>query len=262
MLNILTIDWEEWFHTRSIASVIPKQGWDTCESRIEKQTFFLLETLEKHKANATFFVVGSLAKNKPNLLKTISSAGHEIALHGMNHKMVKNMTPEEFQQDLQEGKKIISDILGKEIIGYRAPSWSITKKQASWCYDILKEKGFLYDSSDIFQRLTTESIKLIRPSSLNLPGFCLPFSGGIFFRSLPYPLIRHLIENNNKHNKNATLYFHPWEFDNQTPKLDLPHLKKIIHYYGKVNLKQKFYKLLEDFRFSSIEQAYFQNSAI
>jgi len=168
MLNILTIDLEDYFQVHAFSNVIRFEDWNNYESRIERNTHRLLDILHECKPNflsnvpnslpltsnlkpqtsvrATFFILGWLAERYPHLIRTIKDQGHEIANHGYAHKLIYTQTKEEFRNDIRKSKAILEDITGSEVIGYRAPSYSITQK-SRWALEILMEEGFKYDSS-------------------------------------------------------------------------------------------------------------------
>jgi polysaccharide deacetylase family protein (PEP-CTERM system associated) len=148
MLNILTIDIEDYFQVHAFSDIIKFEDWDNFECRIERNTDRLLKILNgvTHKVQATFFILGWIAERYPSLVKRIQEESHEIACHGYAHKLIYTQSEEEFRQDIRKAKAILEDITGSEVIGYRAPSYSITNK-SQWAFEILAEEGFKYDSS-------------------------------------------------------------------------------------------------------------------
>jgi hypothetical protein len=173
MLNILTIDLEDYFQVHAFSDVIKFEDWGDYESRIERNTDRILEILSEaghnsnfktqnskldhsitcslnnlftQKAQATFFVLGWNAERYPGLVQRIQKEGHEIACHGYAHKLIYTQSKEEFRQDIRRAKAVLEDMTGKEVIGYRAPSYSITSK-SQWAFEVLLEEGFKYDSS-------------------------------------------------------------------------------------------------------------------
>jgi len=168
MLNILTIDLEDYFQVHAFSDVIKFDDWDKFECRIERNTDRLLKILDdvaqnltfktqnsklndsvpspQHSLKATFFVLGWIAERYPGLVRRIQKEGHEIACHGYAHKLIYTQSKEEFRQDIRKSKAILEDITGSEVIGYRAPSYSITNK-SQWAFEVLVEEGFKYDSS-------------------------------------------------------------------------------------------------------------------
>jgi polysaccharide deacetylase family protein (PEP-CTERM system associated) len=149
MLNILTIDLEDYFMVSAFEDVVKREEWENYESRIERNTYRLLDILNNPSRNpirATFFCIGWVAERYPHLIREIRQLGHEIACHSYDHQRIYNMRRDEFREDIRKSKKILEDIVGEEVIGYRAPSYSITNK-SRWAFEVLVEEGFKYDSS-------------------------------------------------------------------------------------------------------------------
>ena len=150
MFNILTIDIEDYFQVHALSSVIKYEDWDKFECRIERNTDRILEILDSvrspQKVQGTFFVLGWIAERYPDLVRRIQKGGHEIACHGYAHKLIYNQSKEEFRKDVEKAKSTLEDIIGDEVIGYRAPSYSIIDK-SKWAFEVLIEGGFKYDSS-------------------------------------------------------------------------------------------------------------------
>jgi polysaccharide deacetylase family protein (PEP-CTERM system associated) len=151
MLNLLTIDVEDYFQVHAFSRVIKYEDWDRFECRVERNTDRLLSILDsvlspQHSPKGTFFILGWLAERYPDLVRRIQKEGHEIACHGYAHRLVYTQSRDEFRQDVRRTKSILEDVTGQEIIGYRAPSYSITKK-SEWAFEVLAEEGFKYDSS-------------------------------------------------------------------------------------------------------------------
>ena len=156
MLNILTIDIEDYFQVHAFSNVIKYEDWGSYECRIERNTDRILEILNGSTHNSplitqnspkgSFFVLGWIAKRFPDLIRRIKGEGHEIACHGYAHQLIYKQSKEEFRKDIRKAKSILEDITGDEVIGYRAPSYSITNK-SKWAFEVLVEEGFKYDSS-------------------------------------------------------------------------------------------------------------------
>jgi polysaccharide deacetylase family protein (PEP-CTERM system associated) len=147
--NVLSIDLEDYFMVSAFENMVMREDWKQYESRIERNTYHLLEILDNAQIpspSATFFCLGWVAEQFPHLIKTIHSRGHEIASHGYNHRVITSMSHEEFREDVRRTKAILEDLIGEKILGYRAPSYSITRRTL-WALEILAEEGYLYDSS-------------------------------------------------------------------------------------------------------------------
>ncbi len=153
MFNFLTIDIEDYFQVHAFSRVIRIEDWENYESRIERNTDRLLEILEESRTDsprkivrATFFVLGWIAEKYPHLIRAIQERGHEIGCHGYGHQLIYGQSRRAFREDIKKAKAILEDITGDEVIGYRAPSYSITN-QSQWAFEVLVEEGFKYDSS-------------------------------------------------------------------------------------------------------------------
>lgn len=272
MQNILTIDLEEWFHANYHDDVFDSQK--TYEVRIVQNTERLLGLFAEHQAKATFFVLGHVAEQHPQLIRDIAAAGHEIASHGYEHQLIYQQTPAVFKEDVSRAKQRVEDIIGKSVIGYRAPSWSITPKSL-WAWDILEDLGFVYDASvfpietylyglpsaprfPYHPEYNGKTLKLLEvPSStVRMLNKNIPFAGGFYFRALPYPLISQGIKTVNKEGHPAIVYLHPREIDPRQPRLTLSLKESLIHYYGINGCEQKVIRLLKQFQFTSIERYY------
>src|SRR5713226_3863938 len=146
MLNALTIDLEDYYQVTAFADQSRAKEWQSHESHVEKNTDKVLGILAASNCSATFFSLGWVAENYPKLIRRIAEAGHEIACHSNQHRLVYSMTPEEFREDTRKAKEILEDAGGVPVLGYRAPSFSITR-DSQWAFEILAQLGFTYDSS-------------------------------------------------------------------------------------------------------------------
>ena len=146
MKNALTFDVEEYFHAEAFAGVVRPEEWPTLESRVVALTDQLLDTLDEARARATFFVLGWVADRHPGLVRSIAGRGHEVACHGYAHRMIHRLTPAGFAEDVGRAKSALEDASGCAVLGYRAPTFSVTR-ETLWSLDVLCEAGFRYDSS-------------------------------------------------------------------------------------------------------------------
>ncbi len=272
MQNILTIDLEEWFHANYHAEIFDNHR--TYEVRVIQNTHKLLELFAKYQAKATFFVLGCLAEQHPDLIRKLSLAGHEIASHGYSHELVYQQTPAEFREDVTKALNLIEAITQVKVLGYRAPSWSLTE-QSLWAWEVLEDLGFKYDAS-VFPIKTylyglpasprfsyhpeynqqILSLLEIPSSTLRLLGKNWPFAGGFYFRVLPYTVIRYCLKSLNKRQLPGIVYLHPREIDPAQPRLKLNTTENLIHYYGIKGCEQKLIRLLTEFEFTSIADYY------
>ena len=266
--SAITVDLEDWYH--SIES-IPVQDWDKYESRLEENTYRILEILNQYEVKATFFVLGYVAEKFPALVKTIQLLGHEIATHGYFHRLIYRLTPEAFREDLKRSIKVIEDLTQQRVLGYRAPYWTITK-ESYWALEVLQEEGIRYDSS-IYPIKTylygipdspkypyiikeNNGNKLIEfpPSIITIWGLRVPMGGGFYMRALPSWFIRWGIKKINQEGQPALIYIHPPEFDPLKPVIKLPLKEKILHYYNLGVIEQKLKSLLSAFSFYPLKE--------
>lgn len=266
--NYLTIDVEEHFQVAAFDDIVSPKDWTGHESRVVKNTKNILQLLGEKGINATFFVVGWVAEKHPDLVLEIRAQGHEIGCHSYRHKKVYDMTLTEFRDDTSKAKRIIEQILGEEIYGYRAPSYSITSKSL-WALDVLQDLGFKYDSSIFpvhhdnygipdaprFKFVHKDSRLTEYPISTALMlGRNVPISGGGYFRLFPYWLTKMGLSSiNQKEQQPFMFYLHPWEFDPSQPRFrNASMLSRFRHYNNLDKTQNRFKKLLNDFRFGSI----------
>jgi len=269
MYNILSVDVEEWFHPEAVQHLFPREKWDECESRIEKNVENLLNLFQLHNTKATFFILGWIAEKYPAMIKNIAEAGHEIASHGYNHLMITKMNEVGFQNDLRKSIEILENTSGKKICGYRAPTFSIVD-DTKWAWQILENNGFLYDSSvypvfhdryGIPDAPRTQFLPLQNPgtiiefplSTLKILGKNLPFGGGGYLRIFPLWFTTMAFRNLNRQNIPGILFVHPWEFDSDQPKIPLNVISRWRHYFNIKNNMEKLHHLLQDFKWTAFE---------
>ena len=266
---IFTVDLEDWFQVENLKEVIKSDTWDSYELRVINNTKVLLDLFDEYAIKCTFFVLGWIAEKVPSLIKEIHEKKHEIASHGYAHKLIPMQTPKEFEEDIIKSKKILEDIIGERVIGYRAPSFSI----ADWAIDILKENGFIYDSSyypfnlhnryggfeKIYVMNENKMFKFpnglieVPISTLKFMNIHIPWGGGAYFRILPYFIFRLGMRSIFGRNNYYLFYFHPWEIDYWQPKIKNIKLNyRIRHYTGLKKSCNKLKKLFKEFQFTSI----------
>lgn len=261
----LTIDVEDYFQVEAFSQVVDRREWETYPSRVEGNMDRLLAIFENFGAKGTFFVLGWVARRYPGLVKKISECGHEIGSHGNNHRMATTMTPREFREDVKDSKKIIEDILGTSILGYRAPTFSILEK-TSWAYEILLEEGYRYSTSvfpirhdrygwprfGLFPREMasngTSGIWEI-PLSVARIGFVnIPFGGGGYLRAYPLAITKALFRWIGRSGQYGIIYIHPWEIDSNQPIIaKAPLITRFRHSQGISGTEEKIRQILETF---------------
>ncbi len=269
IINILTIDVEDYFQVENFKSYISYSDWDSYQCRVEKNTRLILKLLEKYEIKATFFVLGWLAERYPDLVKEIYTQGHEVATHGYKHTLIYKQTPKEFKDDLIKSIGIIQDVIKEPVLGYRAPAFSI-REESLWALDIIKEVGLVYDASispteghdryglkgsDPFIHRLNNGLYEFPQSTISFLGRRYSVLGGGYFRFLPYLMSKYFIRRINiKDQKPVIMYIHPWEFDPQQPVIQGINLKAHFRHYLNLNkTRERFEKMLSDFNFTSIK---------
>lgn len=247
----LSLDIEE--HHRIEAAAGLTVGADVqslYRTRMEDSTRRLLDSLAAHRVQSTFFVVGQIANENPKLIRDIHDRGHEVASHGWDHRRVATMSPAEFRNDLTQSKDALEQATGTEIVGYRAPTFSIGR-QTPWAIDVLCEVGMKYDSSiypirhdrygvpdaprgPFLARGEQHSILELPPVTYRIAGTRVPMGGGGYFRLFPLCVTERAVRQtlNECEPSVAMLYFHPWEFDVDQPRLPLGRVSRFRTYVG------------------------------
>ncbi len=266
ILNGLSFDVEDWFQVENMKGVISPGSWEGCDLRVKESTRRVLELLEEKGIRATFFVLGWIAEKCPGLVEEIHAGGHEIASHGYGHELVYKQTAETFGRDVGRSVDILREITGKDVMGYRAPSFSITP-QSVWAVDVLRDLGFIYDSSIFptslhhrygysgasrFPFRHANGLIEMPLSTVRLPGMNLPLAGGGYFRLYPYALFRYLCRSLNRQGRAVMFYLHPWELDPGQPKMDIGRSYRFRHYVNLGATEKRLKKLLVDFRFAPL----------
>lgn len=287
--NLFTIDVEEWFQIHAFSDLIQPKDWIHYESHIEKNTHHLLDLLESagnpsnnflssheqsRSIKGTFFILGWVAEHYPNLVKEIYARGHEIASHGYAHKCIFNQTRSEFREDIRKSKRLLEDLIGVEVIGYRAPTFSIID-QTLWAIPILSEEGYQYDSSvfpihhDYYgmpdsprfpfmwsfdgSSSSKASLALVEfpMSTIKISKRNWPVTGGGYFRLYPYLLSKYFMKKVNREQKPFIFYLHPWEVDPSIPRLnEAQRLSRFRTYMNLERTEERLKRLLSDFSFS------------
>lgn len=266
--HCLSFDIEEHFQVSGFASPSRRRNWDIFESRVERNTDRILSLLDKRKFKATFFVLGWVAERNPGLVRKLVAQGHEVASHGYGHELITSQTPDVFREDVRKAKRILEDLTGAPVHGYRAPSFSITA-ETQWALPILVEEGYRYDSS-VFpvvhdrygmpganprvHQIVTVSGKLweLPPSTVKMGGVRVPVAGGGYFRLFPYPVLRWMLRRIEADGQPLVVYLHPWELDPAQPRMQGPLLSRFRHYLNLNKTEGRLTSLLNDFVFGPL----------
>ncbi len=271
--NVISIDVEDWYHSSLDLfkdSDVPHGSKP--EPSVVNNTLQTLDLLSETGNKATFFILGTVAEHYPNIVKEILSRKHEVATHGYSHKLVYNMKPEEFKDDLKVSLEHLNNAGCGRILGYRAPYWSITKRSL-WALDVLSKLGFKYDSS-IFPikrglygipdaptvpHKLPQGLWEFPPTTIRFPGINIPIAGGGYLRLTPYWIVASAIRKSSSQHVRV-FYFHPYELD--PTDIKVKHkvrsagsfaywLQQIV---GRRSNPDKLKKLLSEFTFTSIRQ--------
>jgi polysaccharide deacetylase family protein (PEP-CTERM system associated) len=266
-----TVDVEEYFHPTALAPYYPRSRWNGLERRSPGVIDRLLGLLEERGVLGTFFVVGWLAEKEPSMVRAVADAGHEIASHGYEHALVRVLGPDGFRESASRSKKVLEDITGVAVTGYRAPSFSIVPG-LEWAFDVLLEEGYTYDASlfPVSQHPTygypssqSDPFLIERNGgrlqefpalTLRVLGTRLPASGGAYFRLLPYALVRSALRQAERRRSSGMFYIHPWELDDWTPEVAAPRLQLLRTFGGRRRIWVKLGRLLEEFDFQRIDR--------
>tara|TARA_R110002167_G_scaffold185375_2_gene385951 strand:+ start:360 stop:1199 length:840 start_codon:yes stop_codon:yes gene_type:complete len=271
VLNAMTVDVEDFFHVSAFESVISPSQWKDYQPRVDTNTRRLLDLFAKKEVKSTFFVLGWVAERYPELIKEIHRQGHEVASHGYAHRRASQQSREELLQDVKRSKDHLEDLLGEQIMGYRAPSFSIGYTN-EWAFEVLAELGFKYSSSTYpvkhdlygtpdwprFAYNRPENIIEIPIPTLRLMGKQIPIGGGGYFRLYPYKVTEKLVRKYLRQEKQPySFYFHPWEIDADQPRLNNAPLKsRFRHYVNLHRTEAKLERLLSDFNWSTMKDVY------
>ncbi len=270
MKNAFTVDVEDYFQVEGFAGAIDRSSWEGFRTRVGASTSTLLDLLAKRGVHATFFVLGWVARKHPEIVRQISAAGHEIASHGMSHRLIYTQTPAEFRRETHDAKALLEDLAQRPVEGYRAATYSITRRSL-WALDILCEEGFRYDSSIFPMRHDRYGIPDAEPrphvlttpgggrlvefpiSVLRYHGAKVPVAGGGYFRLFPYGFTRWALRRLNEQQQEFVFYVHPWEVDPEQPRVaDAGALSRFRHYLNLGRCAERLGRLLEDFEFDTM----------
>jgi polysaccharide deacetylase family protein (PEP-CTERM system associated) len=270
MLNAFTVDVEDYFHVSGFASRIRRSDWKDFPCRVVANTQRILKLLAEAEVRATFFVLGWVAHRYPQIVREIKAAGHEIGNHSYWHRLVYNLTPDAFRDDLRLANRVLQDITGEPVVAFRAPSFSITNRSL-WALEILAAEGFHYDSS-VFPirhhrygipsaermphmlRTDAGDLQEFPPSACQFGKLRLPVGGG-YFRLYPGWLTRFCVRRINARQQPVMFYLHPWEIDQHQPRVRASRTSRFRHYVNLGRTESRLQQLMRMFRFGSMTDA-------
>ncbi len=279
---LLTIDVEDWFQVENFKPWIPFSSWSQCELRVERNVHRILDLLDSthnrsstEKPKATFFILGWIAERLPGIVREIKHRGHEIASHGYNHELSYQMSLKDLKAGFIKSKKLLEDIIGAPVYGYRAPSFSISDEMLK----VLPACGYRYDSSynsfglnsrygkidlsnyprsgiaarisEGFYELPISNLELSSSANRSNPQnrFKFPLGGGGYFRLIPFPFFKYGIQRILGKGQDYLFYMHPWEIDPEQPKVkDASKTYQFRHYINLNKTQARLIRLIESFQ--------------
>jgi polysaccharide deacetylase family protein (PEP-CTERM system associated) len=264
-IRCVSIDVEEYFQIEAARGVVGPTRWGDWPSRVERNMDLLLELFERTNCRATFFFLGSVAEQHPTLAPRCAGLGHEVATHGSMHDRLHRLSPDGMLKDVRDSKQRLEDQTGKPVLGYRAPTWSITRK-TGWAVDVLAEVGLRYDASvfpvrhpnygvpdapdrPYYLRSPVGDHRLLElpPLTWHVAGRNLAVAGGGYFRLLPLALMKQGLRQAESEQRPAILYFHPWEFDPDMPRMPLGLTGRLRTYTGLRSAADRLEKVIRGF---------------
>lgn len=267
--NAMTIDVEDYFQVSALAPFVARSEWDVRECRVEPNVERILAMLDEYGARATFFTLGWIAERFPQLVRRIVKEGHELASHGFAHKRASEQSPDAFFADIQLAKVVLEDTAGIEVVGYRAPSFSIGPANA-WAFECIERAGYRYSSSVYpvrhdhygtpeaprFTHDVREGLLEMPVTTMRLFGRNWPAGGGGYFRLMPYTMSRWLLRRVNRVDQQPVIfYFHPWEIDADQPRVPGIDVRtRFRHYLNLDRMEQRLRQLLFDFQWGRVDQ--------
>jgi polysaccharide deacetylase family protein (PEP-CTERM system associated) len=268
--NAMTVDVEDWFQVQAFAGTIARDSWESRERRVEANTERFLEMFARAGIHATFFTLGWVADRHAGLVRRIVGAGHELASHGYAHRLAHEQTEAEFRADVGRARRLLEDVGGVKVAGYRAPTFSINTRNP-WAFDVLADEGYTYSSSiypirhDLYgmpdaprgpHRVAGGRLLEIPMTTVRVGGRNLPCSGGGYFRLAPYALFRAGLRRVNAEQP-GLFYTHPWEIDPGQPRVaEAPRMARFRHYLNLSRTAGRIENLLRDFAWGRMDQVF------
>ena len=274
--HAMTCDVEDYFQVSAFEHLAPRDRWSSFECRLAGNIDKVLEMFSEHETRATFFTLGWVAENEPAAVRRIVEEGHELASHGMYHRRVWSQSEDEFRQDASDSKKLLEDVGGVEVTGYRAPSWSIDER-TPWAHDVLADIGYRYSSSiypvahdhygtpDAQRNPHTvdgAGIREIPATTQRVLGRNTPVAGGGYFRLYPLFLSRQFIaRHESAEDYPFVFYFHPWELDPDQPRMKDINLKtRLRHYLNLRAFESRLESILRSYRWDRMDRLFGENT--
>jgi polysaccharide deacetylase family protein (PEP-CTERM system associated) len=277
MKTIFSVDVEDWFHILGVPSTPPIEQWDGLPSTVEHNFRRLLDIFDEKGARVTCFFLGWVAQRFPHLVREASDRGHEIASHGFVHRLVYEQTADEFYEDALTARRILEDISGRPVIGYRSSGFSVTL-DTPWFFDKLLEAGYRYDSSvfpaprghgGMASRLDPHVRRGELGDLMEFPitvvdvlGRKLCFFGGGYLRLFPWTVIRRMTRRVLDEGRPVVFYIHPREIDPNHPRLRMSARRRFKSYVNLATTETKLRHILDEFDVTSFDRFIAENPAM
>lgn len=273
IINAMTVDVEDYFHVSAFEHRFDRSQWDQQECRLERNMENILGLLARYDIKATFFTLGWVAERYPGVIRTLVESGHELACHSYWHKRASSQSRTEFVEEIIDTKKLLEDIAGMAITGYRAPSYSIGADNL-WAHEELMHAGYRYSSSIYpiahdhygmpsaprfaYHPIDDSEFLEIPITTAYVLNRRLPAGGGGYFRFFPYALSKAMLQKvNNKEKQPGIFYFHPWEIDPGQPRQHGIDFKtRFRHYLNLNNTEARLNRLFGDFQWNRMDKVF------
>lgn len=278
IVNGLSVDVEDYYQVQALEKAYTRAHWDSYPSRVDRNTRTILDIFAASKVKGTFFTLGWIAERNPATIRAIVEGGHELASHGYCHYRVDSQAPEEFRADIRRTKKILEDIGGVEVRGYRAATFSVGAA-TPWAWPVLEEEGYRYSSSiypvardnysnpdaprSVYKPAGTKSLIEVPIATVRVGSKNYPAGGGGYFRLLPYALSRAALRRINRRDRlPAVFYIHPWEVDPDQPRPGGVSAKsRLRHYTNLAKTGERLGRLTRDFRWDRMDSIFLDGSS-
>lgn len=276
--NAMTIDVEDYFQVSAFEKHIPRSAWESLPCRVEGNIDVILELMAEHGARGTFFTLGWIAAHHPTVVRKIADAGHEVASHGFSHGRASEQSPEQFSEDIRSAKKLLEDVAGVAVKGYRAPSFSIGPMNL-WALECLADSGYTYSSSIYpirhdhygmpdaprfaFRPQNAKGLLEVPVTTVRILSRNLPAGGGGYFRLMPYSYSSWCLRRVNRIDRQpCVFYFHPWEIDRDQPRQKgLSAKTRFRHYVNISRMRVRVGRLLRDFHWDRMDRIFLGDPA-
>ncbi len=264
--HIMSVDVEDYFHVEAFAGVVSRHTWDQYPCRVVDNCRRLLDIFDRYAVKATFFMLGWVAHRFPAMVREVRDRGHELACHSFWHRKVDSLTPSQFRADTRRACDAIEQAASVRVSGYRAPTWSISRR-SPWAFEILGEEGFEYDSSiypirhDLYgtpgasrypyAHVCPDGRRLLEfpPATARIAGMNFPAAGGGYLRILPLAYTSWVFTQFERAGRPLVLYLHPWEIDPEQPRIRGPVKSRFRHYTNLHRTEERLHALLQRYRF-------------